>query len=584
MSETTSGTINSIDLCELEETTRLRWAIKNHAVVAIWREKPEVSCSNLRYLGNRTPHNQEDTNFRIWIGENAKNRQLLVVLDIQIRLRASRKAHPRRMFLVVPSESLRIETAVLTYGELQKNDVPQSILETPGDLRSAESTRVLCISFVLGHDESCKVVMPKAQCSRATKGQPLDLLLSLRSLSRAQKFDVYLNYNTYAQQDLGELRNTLNKSNLFTPSIDLTSMYAGRGGKINDWPAQGLFEDNRTTSESKRRKTARDDDAGTGVVEQCPPPYSTSSGQVLVPRSCTPEPFILVDIPSSCVPETPSIPWSQFEGPKRRSSTALISRPNLIDTSHQPAPTRGLESPSPTNAPSLARAQTSADAPCLMEDSRFKAATAPLFPPPHNASALGGPSYDRSPLSSRIYIDMCLWLTKAWVTCPDAHFIFSAPLLGMGAAAHDKDEVSYARKRAESTTDLLYYQAQNKMQVCTQTGMSFLRKQGREVVTALREKALKQETTRMVSWMNLIRPHADLPLMDECLARWVEKGIQLIQFDEDGIGDSDVYSALLDDFGRSKAFCVAETCLSFGKGSLAHLDDIVARLHREAQH
>jgi hypothetical protein len=482
MSETTSGTINSIDLCELEENTRLRWAIKNHAVVAIWHEKPEVSCSDLRYLGNRTPHNQEGTSFRIWIGENAKNRQLLVVLDIQIRLRASRTAHPRRMFLVAPSESLGIKTAVLTYGELQKNGVPPSILETPGDPRSAESTHVLCISFVLGHDESCKVVMPKAQCSCAAKGQPLDLLLSLRSLSRAQKFDVYLNYNTFAQQDLDGLRTTLSKSNLFTPSIDLKSMFAGRGGKINDWPAQGLFEDNRTTPQSKRRKTVRDDDAGTGVIEQCPPPYSTSSGQVHVPRSCTPEPFILLDIPSIRVPETPSIPWSQFEGPECRSSTALISHPNLIDTSHQPAPTRGLESPLPTNAPS------------------------------------GGPSYDRSPLSSRIHIDMCLWLTKAWVTCPDAHFIFSTPLLGMGAAAHDKDEVSYARKRAESTADLLYYQAQNKMQVCAQTGMSFLRKQGREVVTALREKALKQETTRMVSWINLVRPHADLPLMDECLA------------------------------------------------------------------
>jgi hypothetical protein len=219
-----------------------------------------------------------------------------------------------------------------------------------------------------------------------------------------------------------------------------------------------------------------------------------------------------------------------------------------------------------------------------MEDSRFNAAAQPLFLPPHDASALGGPACDRNPLSSRIYIDMCLWLTKAWVTCPDAHFIFSAPLLGMGAAAHDKDEVSYARKRAESTTDLLYYQAQNKMQACTKTSMSFLRKQGREAATALREKALKQETTRMVSWMNLVRPHADLPLMDECLARWVEKGVQLIQFDEDGTDESDVYFALLDDFGRSKAFCVAETCLSFGKGSLAHLDDIVARLHREAQH
>jgi hypothetical protein len=90
-------------------------------------------------------------------------------------------------------------------------------------------------------------------------------------------------------------------------------MYAGRGGKINDWPAQGLFEDNGTISEPKRRKIARDDDAGTEVVEQCPPPYSTSSGQVLVPRSCTPELFILVDISSSCVPETIRSPGTSLK-------------------------------------------------------------------------------------------------------------------------------------------------------------------------------------------------------------------------------------------------------------------------------
>ncbi|CAD0053103.1 unnamed protein product [Aureobasidium pullulans] len=87
----------------------------------------------------------------------------------------------------------------------------------------------------------------------------------------------------------------------------------------------------------------------------------------------------------------------------------------------------------------------------------------------------------------------------------------------------------------------------------------------------------------MVIWMNIIRPHADLPLMDECLARWVEKGIQLIQFSQDGSEGLDAYDMLLSDFGRCKAFCVAETCLSFGKESMARLDGIVARLQEEAK-
>ncbi|THY09216.1 hypothetical protein D6D01_09547 [Aureobasidium pullulans] len=398
--------------------------------------------------------------------------------------------------------------------------------------------------------------MPKAECSRPTVGQPLHLLQSLRSLAQARKFDVYLNFNTYAQQHLGVLMSKLNKSKLITPSIDLASMYAGRGGSIGNWSAQGLLGEGQATLAHKRRKIVHDDDVQTEIIEQCPPPYSTLGGQILVPRSCTPEPLAFTIGSGSCVPDTPRI---------------LLNRP---------AEDLGLENSLSTNAPSLACVQEPA---VLTEDYDLNVTVQPLVLSSPKPSALND-SYQPNLLASQIYIDMCLWLTKAWTTCPNAHFLFSAHLLSMGAAAHDKDDVLYTCKRAESTTDLLYHLAQRiDSRTTTNSGMVFLREQGRQASAALREKAIKQETTRMVIWMNIIRPHADLPLMDECLARWVEKGTQLIQYSHDGPENMDAYDMLLGEFDRRKAFCVAETCLSFGKESMANLGSIVLRLQEEAK-
>lgn len=557
MQEIHPGLDDSVDLSGLEENSRLEWAIKNHAVIAIWDEKSSDSTSVSRHLGNRTPHNREDSNLRLWMGEVTETQQLLTVLVIDIRLRASRKTPPRRMFFVIPSESLRLEITTPTFGELCKHNVPDSLLEYPSDKCSADSARLLHISFNLDHDASSKVIMPKAECSRPTVGQPLHLLQSLRSLAQARKFDVYLNFNTYAQQHLGVLMSKLNKSKLITPSIDLASMYAGRGGSIGNWSAQGLLGEGQATLAHKRRKIVHDDDVQTETVEQCPPPYSTLGGQILVPRSCTPEPLAFTIGSGSCVPDTPRI---------------LLNRP---------AKDLGLKNSLPTNAPSLACAQKSA---IRTEDCDLNVTVQPLLLPSPKPSALNNLSCQQNLLSSKIYIDMCLWLTKAWTTCPNAHFLFSAHLLSMGAAAHDKDDVLYTCKRAESTTDLLYHLAQRiDSRTTTNPGMVFLREKGRQASAALREKAIKQETTRMVIWMNIIRPHADLPLMGECLARWVEKGVQLIQHSQDGSEGQDAYDMLLSEFERCKAFCVAETCLSFGKESMARLDGIVARLQEEAK-
>jgi hypothetical protein len=129
MSHSTLPFTSPVNLCELEQNSRFRWAVKDHAVVVIWRDKIDNYGSTLRHPGNRTPHNHEQSNLRIWIGEDSQNQELLVVLVMQIRLRASRKGSPRRIFLVVPSKWLRLSTTTPTFEELSEYDVPSSLLD-----------------------------------------------------------------------------------------------------------------------------------------------------------------------------------------------------------------------------------------------------------------------------------------------------------------------------------------------------------------------------------------------------------------------------------------------------------------------
>lgn len=598
--------VDSVNLFELENDDRLKWAVKKHAVIVTWREETDQGKHTLWHLGDRTPHNQEPSQLYIWIGEDVVNSRLLIVLSIRIRLRSSSKAVPRQMFLVIPSESLHIESTTPTYEQISRHDVPHMLVDQPSDKSTADLARILHISFSLGSDTSNKVIMPKAESQRPTVGQPLLLLENLRSLSKARKFNVYLNFNTYAQQHLNTLSPRLEKGNLMTPSIDLTSMYAGRGGAINNWSAQGLLEDDQNVSSMfKRRKLVRDGDAQVIAPDQPPPPYSNRGGQTCVPRSCTPVSFHLSNDSGSCVPETPLMP----QGEGVRHSCTIPD--HLVDAALHDNDTL------PGNIPLAASGSTPFDAPLPIEpdspacaplqaDALFPArallsvndpvpaanvvlpvsespqAIAPRF---NSASSTNFPiatdSCQADPLSKRVRTDMCWWLIKAWTTCPDAHFLFIANLLCIGAAAQANDNILYDKHRAACTTELLYYNAKNKDRSYPTTGIDVLCRTGRRATAAFREKAVKQETARSILWMNIINPNADILLIKDCLARWAEQGFRLIEFGEDGNGSLDAYATLLKDFNRLKALCVMEACLYFGKEAMASAEEIMVKMRQE---
>jgi hypothetical protein len=317
-----------------------------------------------------------------------------------------------------------------------------------------------------------------------------------------------------------------------------------------------------------RPKVAYSDDGTASNAERYPPPYSSIGEQVVIPRSCTPEPIVCADGSINFILETP-LSRKQDIGRERLVTTPSIGQVLVVDDIMH-ANRQCLEIGDLKTA--LASVEViPSDIPLAPTD---LLATRHLISQLVTKPALtSGPRVYQSDISSsmtgllwsEIYIDMCLWLKKAWIAFPDAHFIFSGPLLTMGAAAHDNDATFYAQRRAECTTALLYYRAQMSCPIDVDDGMNFLRKHGHDANAApRRERVVKQETTRIISWMNTIKSHADLPLMDDCLTTLVEKGIRLTAFDQIGGCAENSYISLLDEFDRSRAFCVAETCLTFG--------------------
>lgn len=630
-----SGSSDSIDLTKLKENKRFKWVIKDHAVVATWHEEMEHG-RQLRYLGDRKPHNEQTRqtpSLQIWIGQDGDNRQLLIVLAFQIKLRSSSKQVPRNMYLVVPAASLRITCTAPTFGELIKQGLPSTLVEHPSDKASADSARILHIALSLGDDASSQVIMPKAKSKRATIGQPLNLLQAFRSLSHTREINVYMNYNTYAHVGLETLSTKLEKNIVTTPSIDLSSMYARTGGgSINNWSAQGLSESHDMSPPSKPREPSPIHAPRAVISDQPPPPYSTRVDfQTIISRSCTPSSPMSSSDAGSCVPETP---LPQLHRPGKRLCTSL--RPPINDA------LSGV-SEDMADAPQLVSTRPAVNTPILVEPSPSAQARLPVVytplatnvplpkahatlpvdgPPPaanmplpiaESAMSAGSPhptsmsqsvnahltsglrlanaSNQVESLSIRISLELSDWLVKAWTTCPYAHFVFVTNLLRIGAAAHEQDEALYARERAESTANLLYYNAQkhNDRSLCSRcsrcsrcfhgSGMDTLCRTGRKATAAVREEAVKQETVMMILWMNIIFPTADLLFMRLCLARWAEKGVRLVNFDRPE--DLDAYTTLLKDFNKSKALCVAETCFFLGRDALASVDKIVARMRQE---
>jgi hypothetical protein len=118
-----------------------------------------------------------------------------LTLSVQLGKRGNK---PRRMFLLVPVESLALGNSAADFQLLGLDQVPESLFERPHDTRSAHYNSVLHIGLVLDLAHKSTVVMP----CRVYVGRPDSTALSImdrfKSLLESPNFDIFLKFNSYA--------------------------------------------------------------------------------------------------------------------------------------------------------------------------------------------------------------------------------------------------------------------------------------------------------------------------------------------------------------------------------------------------
>ncbi|THX02572.1 hypothetical protein D6D13_08190 [Aureobasidium pullulans] len=240
----------------LSPDSRFEWIVGGHQVGAQWEEK---ELGTRRHLGGPSPVHNNDSSLRLWFAVDQDKNEMLVVLTMSVKSRSKSKARPRSFFLLVPAEDLCISSAIHDFQPIPLDSVPEPLFERPADVVSAKATRILHLSFSLGHKRRSGVVMTTRPYSGNMRGTPLALLDGLKSLSEANQFDVYMKYSSYAQVGLQRIREQIASQRVafFTPSFDLTDMYRGGWhGDFDLWEAQGWHKIVSNVPSRKRKASS----------------------------------------------------------------------------------------------------------------------------------------------------------------------------------------------------------------------------------------------------------------------------------------------------------------------------------------
>lgn len=187
-----------------------------------------------------------------------KTEELLVLLTQSIELK--KKSHKaRRMFLVVPAESLTLSTSAAGFQRLALDHVPEQLFERPSDGPSTHSNGFMHINFALDPSRKSIVIMPAQARENLAQGTALSLLNRLKSLSEASTFDIYFKFNAYTQQKLLNLagdtkHGCIHFDSYTTPIFNTKAMYSGnRDGVFDQWQAQGWQPDHPIKTKSRKR-------------------------------------------------------------------------------------------------------------------------------------------------------------------------------------------------------------------------------------------------------------------------------------------------------------------------------------------
>ncbi|KAI5211434.1 hypothetical protein E4T38_01399 [Aureobasidium subglaciale] len=290
---------------KLDTKDSLSWIVADCPVVAVFEN---IATKESDSLGQPSDRNGCSDLLRLWIGMNEDTRELFVTLTIRVRpstVRKKTRRHGRLMFLVVPAESLHLQSESVTFADLESK-LPSKLFDVPDDVQSRKS-ELLRVSFDLGTLAS-DVIMPEYQCRQNVMPQAIVLLRKLKTLAETSSFYLYTNFdeaNYAAIKRLGDVQ--LDGYPMFTPSVDLKGFYSGgRSACKNSWLDQGWSEEPKTEHKNTDKRPCKDQ---TEILNQLhpqpPPPYEPESV-----------------LPSACLP--------LYQGGEAEALTAIASAPRAV--------------------------------------------------------------------------------------------------------------------------------------------------------------------------------------------------------------------------------------------------------------
>ncbi|KAG9640262.1 hypothetical protein KCU95_g1635, partial [Aureobasidium melanogenum] len=468
------------------------WVVGGHQVGARWEEK-ELGAE--RHLGGPLPVHGNDSSLRFWFAVNHDKNETLVILTMSVKTRSKSKARPRSFFLVVPTEDLRISSAMHDFQPISLDSVPEALFERPADAVSANTTRILHISFTLGHKRTCGVVMNSRPYTSKMRGTPLALLDGFKSLSEARQFDLYLKFSSYAQVGLQRFSRFM-KQNVafFTSHINLKNMYgSGWDGAFDLWEAQGWH--NPQEASSRKRKACspfREEQI------KAPPAYDHR-----------PAPPVYAD---SQVPHTPNAKPTRSD-PSLQSSvhnSSYVTTPGSVVCD--------------SVAPGIPSTPYTPYTVIISDTTSEKSFSAPTT---HSAFPTLYPAVDPSSLPQLFDREMGMWLLTAWNLILNIHFTLINELLAVAAAVNKQDVSGYraarvmcAKKLAICVADQIQQTESNNIDDDTR-------------LKKLRTEILASEPDSCISWLFTLRSEGDLGFMELLGKLEVRKKVALSASDDD---------------------------------------------------
>ncbi|KAI5209905.1 hypothetical protein E4T39_00408 [Aureobasidium subglaciale] len=270
---------------KLDTKVSLSWIVADCPVVAVFENSATKESDS---LGQPSDRNGCSDLLRLWIGMNEGTRELFVTLTIRIRpstVRKKTRRQGRLMFLVVPTESLHLQSASVTFASLDSK-LPSKLFDVPSDVQSG-SSELLRVFFDLGTLAS-DVIMPEYQCRQNVMPQAMVLLRKLKMLAETSSFCLYTNFHEANYAAIKSLENAQsNGHSMFNPSVNLKGFYpGGRSACKNSWLDQGWLDELGTDHhDTDKRPDKEQTEIPNHLDSQPPPPYEP---EFVPPSACLP--------------------------------------------------------------------------------------------------------------------------------------------------------------------------------------------------------------------------------------------------------------------------------------------------------